>query len=467
VTGTWDSLMVALMRFLEDAAATRDMFRDGGTLAQPPPEPEAVAAQLARLPSAEAAGVASIEAAKENGYLLREPSGTSESRLAGRRLSAKVLVDTGVTGLLLSGGRVDVPTLAAELAGYLAGPVVPLWDYAIVDADLTLSGPVPVVDGWELVTPTSEELASLVGVPSAAQHVTRRSFNLDLYAGLAMLRRIDPQGKPHGGLLVSWNMRPAHALWQPMLAMSLYQNPVVHLWAQYNVEPGRRVDVLFDHVYTEPWTPDGETEVEIVRAGDYEIDAVGEPRFRRFLELLAPLLDTAVAQPAKPTKASRERAARVRRIAEHFLTSGEDAHGEGEVLSEFNADAVLHYVIALEAVLAGNEKDKTELTRKVVQRAAILAGIDDSDRLAVATTVRAAYGARSAYAHGSEPANIDLPELRRVVRDCVLARLILGDPISNDSSLAALADSALLDHELLADQVRGPISAFWTAVDLG
>ena len=137
------------------------------------------------------------------------------------------------------------------------------------------------------------------------------------------------------------------------------------------------------------------------------------------------------------------------------------------MLSEFNADAVLHYVIALEAVLAGNEKDKTELTRKVVQRAAILAGIDDSDRLAVAATVRAAYGARSAYAHGSEPTNIDLPGLRRVVRDCVLARLILGDPISDDFPLAALADNALLDHVLLADQVRGPISAFWTAVDSG
>ena len=52
-----------------------------------------------------------------------------------------------------------------------------------------------------------------------------------------------------------------------------------------------------------------------------------------------------------------------------------------------------------------------------------------------------------------------------VVRDCVLARLILGDPISDGSALAGLADIALLDHGLLADQVRGPISAFWAAVD--
>jgi hypothetical protein len=320
------------------------------------------------------------------------------------------------------------------------------------------------VNGWELVTPTSGELADLVGVPSAARHVTGRSFR-DLYGGLAMLRRVDPGGQPHRGWIVSSHVRPAHALWQPLLAMSLYQNPIVHLWARYTVEPGRRIDVLFDHVYIEPWTPDGETELEAVRTGDYEIDGTQEHRFRRFLELLAMRLEAALAQPARPTKNSRERAARLRRIAEHFLSAGEDARGEGEVLSELNADAVLHYVIALEAVLTGSEDDKTELTRKIVQRAAVLAGVDDQDRQSVATTVRAAYRARSAYAHGSDPDDIDLPALRRVVRDCVLARLILGDPTPGGSTLAQLADNALLDHALLAVQVRGPILAFWAAVD--
>jgi len=122
-------------------------------------------------------------------------------------------------------------------------------------------------------------------------------------------------------------------------------------------------------------------------------------------------------------------------------------------------------VVALEAVLAGSDPEKTELTRKVSQRAAVLAGVDDQDRLAVEAAVRAAYGARSAYAHGSEPADIDLPALRRVVRDCVLARLILGDPPAQGDSLAQLADIALLDQAALADHVRGPIGAFWAAVD--
>src|SRR5207237_4231466 len=114
--------------------------------------------------------------------------------------------------------------------------------------------------------PTVEELAALMGIPSGARHTPRRSFNLDLYGGLAMLRRIDPEGTPHGGWLVHFDFRPpAYALWQPLLAMSLYQNAVVQLWARYSVEPGRRVDVLFDHAYTEPWTPDGVVEVEVVR----------------------------------------------------------------------------------------------------------------------------------------------------------------------------------------------------------
>jgi hypothetical protein len=72
-------------------------------------------------------------------------------------------------------------------------------------------------------------------------------------------------------------------------------------------------------VYTEPWTPDGIAEVEIVRTGDYEINANNEAWLHRFLEQLAPLLDAATAQPVKQTKASRERATRFRRIAEHFL----------------------------------------------------------------------------------------------------------------------------------------------------
>ncbi len=464
MTDTWDALIAALTRFLSDAITARDQFPIPDAPVRPNYGVDTFAAHLSSLPSAKAAQHAAAKAANENGYLLQEPSDGVQPAPAGRALSADTLVETGVAGLLLSGDPVAVQVLAVELAGYLAGPMIPMWEYAIIDADVALGAPVPVVNGWELMTPTSGELSDLVGVPSAARHVTRRrSFRHDLYGGLAMLRRIDPDDRPTRGLVLFLDVRPAHALWQPLLAMSLYQNPVVHLWARYAVEPGRRVDVLVDNVYTEPWIPDGETELERVRKGDYEVDATNEHRFRRFVEQLAGRIEAATTQ--EPTKKSREPAERLRRAAEHFLTAGEDAHGEGEIpFSELNADAVLHYVIALEAVLAGGGDDKTELTRKIAQRAAVLAGVDDQGRRAAEKTVRAAYGARSDYAHGSDPRDIDLPGLRRVVRDCILARLILGDPTRDDSTLGQLTDNALLDHALLAGQVRGPIDAFWAAV---
>jgi hypothetical protein len=455
------SLTRALTVFLNDAVSLCSSLVDDGTPIHPPPDTKAFATQLAALPSASTADRAATEAAKENAYLLREQT---NRRQAGRALSAEALVETGIAGLLLSGEVVDRAVLVTQLAAYLAGPPSPVWNYAITSGDISLSTPVPVVSDWELVTLSRGERANLVGVPVGARYVLRRSFRHGVHGGLAILRRIDPNGHAHSGFTIYWE-RPSWELWQPLLAMSLYQNAVLHLWAQYEVEPGRRVDVIFDRVYTEPWTPDGVTEVEVIRPGDYEIDANNDSRFRRFLQRLGPLLVAASAQPRKPTKATRERAARLRRIAEHFLTAGEDAYGEGEVLSELNAEAVLHYVISLEAVLTGEDDEKTELTRKVVQRAAILAGKDDQDRTAVAATVLAAYRARSNYAHGGEAGNIELPALRRVVRDCILARLILGDPVADGRALGKVADAALLDHVFLVGQLRSRIDEFWAAVD--
>ncbi|MGI8519018.1 MAG: hypothetical protein ACR2MC_00155 [Actinomycetota bacterium] len=89
------------------------------------------------------------------------------------------------------------------------------------------------------------------------------------------------------------------------------------------------------------------------------------------------------------------------------------------------------------------------------------------DATALSVTTTSQYGSvepRAPYAHGSEPRDIDLPALRRVVRDCLLARLVLGEPTRAGDSLSELADAALLDHARLADEVRAPISEFWAAV---
>jgi hypothetical protein len=81
------------------------------------------------------------------------PATCSLSQLAD--LSMLPLMSTGLFAMLINPSHADLQTVASDLAGYLAGPPVDIWDYAIIDGDVTLQDPILVVDGWELVTPRS------------------------------------------------------------------------------------------------------------------------------------------------------------------------------------------------------------------------------------------------------------------------------------------------------------------------
>jgi hypothetical protein len=326
---------------------------------------------------------------------------------------------------------------------------------------------IPVVDGWELVTPSADELRMLLPLPSTAAYQEDRPFDPfdpDDYGGLAMLRRVNRDAEPQRGSAFHWDFleslppgHPERLLWQSLIALSLYDNSPLRLWAWYRIEPRRRTDKLFDSVEWEPWTPDGVTEIERPLTGAFDLDASAAPMLRRFLEELSPLLTAALGTQAG--KKAEERAAnRLRRCAEHFLMAG-NAHREGQVFRPQNADAVLHYVIALEGLLVSDDSDRGNFTRKVSQRAAVLAGRNDANQLAIEQLVRDAYKARSAYAHGSEPNKIDLAALRRIVRRCILTRLVLGDP-SPAGPLHLLADRALRSHDELQSQIRRPFDEF-------
>lgn len=281
------------------------------------------------------------------------------------------------------------------------------------------------------MAPSADELLTLLPLPSTAAFQPARALDPYAYGGLAMLRRVARDAVPHRGFTVHWDVlawlaagHPQHLLWQPLMALSLFANPVLQLYARYRIEPRRRTDKLFDSVEWEVVTLDEETEIERPRIGGFDLDTSAVSRLRRFLEELAPYLTAALdTQAAKKAKrdAKEEAANRLQRCAEHFLTADEHAYDEGEVMLARKDDAVLHYVIALEGLLAGG--DVGDLTRKVSQRAAILAGINDADRLAIRKRIYAAYGARSEYAHGDKPdkiRNINLAELRRVVCRCLL-----------------------------------------------
>ena len=301
----------------------------------------------------------------------------------------------------------------------------------------------------------------LLPLPSTASYQPARPFDPDGYSGLTMLRRINPEAAPHPGPVLHWDVlyslaldRPARLLWQPLVALSLCANPVLRLWARNQVNPVDGSTSCSNSVQWETWTPDGRTELERPKTGEFGLDA-NVPMMPRFPAELAPLMSTALS--------TKKSGARLRRCAEHFLTAGEQAHGEGEVLSELNANAVLHYVIVLEGLLAGDDPDRGEFTCKVSQRAAVLGGTNDGQRLDFEQLVRGAYRARSAYAHGSTPREIDLPQLRRVVCRCLHTRLLLGDPTEN-GPLHVAADRALLSQEVLERCIRKPFSEFMRRV---
>lgn len=480
------ALVEALERFLQQAReAVDEQLRRDDPL---PPTPDMLAASLAELPVGREAGIAAGHAARASNYEVtsfprRRRSGsppnatdatadtsTTESEADaetaapyGRPLDGDALIATGVFGLLQSRVPHDFHAVAEDLGAYLAGPPIGVWDYAILDARLTADDPIPVIDGWELVTPTTEDLRQLLPLPATATYQQDRPFTPQDYSGLTMLRR-RRDDHPHLGPPLRFDVlyslaidRPAHPLWRPLLVLGLFENSVLQLWARYQIEPRRRIDKLFDDVVREVWIPDGVTEIERPMTGSYG-DETDTQMLRRFLSELAPRMP---ADPAgKPSKKEDKAAARLRRCAEHFITAGSHAHGEGEVLSEQNADAVLHYVIALEGLLTSDESPG-ELTRKVSQRAAILAGKDDTQRVEIEQLVRDAYGARSRYAHGGDMPKqaIDLPKLRRVVRRCLLTRLIIGDP-TPEGTLREVTDRALLSHEVLKRNIRQPFDEF-------
>jgi hypothetical protein len=474
-------LIEAIQRFLDDATGAPQRIREA---IKPAPYKEVVHA-LAALPTCVEVNALARKASLAAGYLLPEP--------AGRRLDADALSSTGLYSMLLFDlSDTDLPAVASDLAGYLAGPPVDIWDYALIDATGALQDPIPVVDGWELVTPSADELRMLLPLPSlAAYH--NRPFDPDDYGDLAMLRRINRDAKPQKDPAVHWDFlksrdvdHPERLLWQPLLALSLYDNPItqvfhdnptalslldepidlslydnpmLRVWAWYRIEPRRRTDTLFESV---PRTPDGEADIEPLLTGAFGLDVA--PTLRRFLEELSPLLTAALSTQAgkKAGKAKEGAADQLRRCAEHFLIAS-DAHREGQVSAQKNADAVLNYVIALEGLLAGDDDDRSDLTRKLGQRAAVLAGDNDAKRLTIELLVRAAYRARSEYAHGGKRdkiAKVDLAELRRVVRRCILTRLILGDPTPAGRRLHELADRALLSHDELQSQIRHPSDEF-------
>jgi hypothetical protein len=152
-------LVGALERFLRDARKVVDeeLNRDGSQQ----PSAHALARSLAELPACLDAGTTARHAAAVNRYIVTDfparrrsgeparkvepavgrgttaiPADSGTAGPSGRPLDAEALLSTGVVSALLDRADLDLHAIAEDLAGYLAGPRIDIWDYAILDGSL-------------------------------------------------------------------------------------------------------------------------------------------------------------------------------------------------------------------------------------------------------------------------------------------------------------------------------------------
>jgi hypothetical protein len=90
------------------------------------------------------------------------------------------------------------------------------------------------------------------------------------------------------------------------------------------------------------------------------------------------------------------------------------------------SEAAFRWISAVEGLLAADDSDRSDLTRKTAQRAAVLIGQDDDEPLAMRDLMRTADAARSAYAHGGSPMSVDLAALRTITREIIVAWIVLS-----------------------------------------
>jgi hypothetical protein len=124
------------------------------------------------------------------------------------------------------------------------------------------------------------------------------------------------------------------------------------------------------------------------------------------------------------------------------------------------SEAAFRWISAVEGLLAADDSDRSDLTRKTAQRAAVLIGQDDDEPLAMRDLMRTADAARVRLRARRQPHERgpggpadhhprDHPGLDRAVGP------IPGRPVSD------VRDDALLSARTLDEAVALPLRRFW------
>ncbi|MFE7116306.1 hypothetical protein ACFU99_12900 [Streptomyces sp. NPDC057654] len=358
--------------------------------------------------------------------------------------------------ILTSSDRFSVTEAVERAVSHLCGPPLPEWEYLCVN--LALDGTPPVdIGGWQLASfdyATDPQLP-LTGAPGVPGDLLAPRALHEMH-GFGLLRR------PLGSVLVPVDDdQPRELVW-PLLALNLALEVPVVAGPRYLVEPGHRV--VRPHL---GWPLPS----EVCRWGYTLAPGHRQPAYMISHGHDA---DVAVFCRAFLTRAAgldARRQDQLARAADHFLFVKchelGDSGGTTAVSSLHLSESAFRLTAAMESLLAGGDGRHAEVGRKVQQRAAMLVGTDDDDRLQVRNTVGAGYAARSAYAHGAKDKESDLHALRSVTCRILTHWVVqaayctrLSGRYGCRDGLVNLLDDALLSHRLHQEHIVGPRDTF-------
>ncbi|MBO1418886.1 HEPN domain-containing protein [Streptomyces sp. FH025] len=391
-------------------------------------------------------------------YVTRDPD----------RIHDRVLLD--LTGLAAFAQRTTPDDLRAqdivarEFERFCLAPAPVSEDWVLLEASFPPDTRIPIGD-YVLQTFTEPELRQLQALPSVDDLPFHSSFPADVLAGAAFLRRPDAERELLKGARFSPAMRSRPELlhWQPLLILMLWSSELTRMQASYEVEPGRRVGL--DHgtpgIETHVAAADDDVmvEYEVHEKGFYEVLPEDRERFAAFCAWA----DDRIRKVQ--TQGGKRQSRRLSRSAQHLVRAMHRTYTGEYVPEEEIEEVLLHYVIAIEALMA--DENNLDLSRKVQIRAATLWRTDRT-RQAVADTLKKAYAARSKYVHGDEIGEkdkdkVDLAVLRHVAFQTLLRWLIIATSKDNVVNVPEVLDGATLSDAIRQNDVLKPIDAFYAS----
>lgn len=370
--------------------------------------------------------------------------------------------------------RIGAADLAAQFEVFCTRSAPQSEDWILLDASVPLGAQVPLGD-YVLEARGYRDLLALHPLPCVAaaddESVVLPPRPL---AGAAFLRRVRADREIPTGMRFIWTFDQLVELehWKPLLAMTLWSPQIVRAEAAYEVEAGRRVTAAggrLDLILEIYHGPDGaEEEYQRHQTLGIELTETDLSAFTVFTAAVLERVERIMAGLTRKGKGGQKLARRLEAAAGHVLraahrTYGPDGHYDVAAY-ELN-EVLLHYVIAMEALLA-DESDHLDLSRKVQYRAATLFATDD-ERLAVSKLVKEAYAARSKYVHGDEVTAFDLEALRRTACQVLLRWLVLAagsraeGPVAEAQAIPSMLDRATLSDSARAECVLRPLAEFF------